>query len=67
MPALSATAAARNGSKCSSTTERWKPISAVGAVHTFQVGESGPKNPQSSRGRSFCGLHAFLALIALIC
>ena len=28
MPALSATAAARYGSKCSSTTARWKPISA---------------------------------------
>ncbi|SKT62405.1 Uncharacterised protein [Mycobacteroides abscessus subsp. abscessus] len=52
MPAASATAAARCGSKCSSTTERWNPMSAVGLVHTFHVGESGPKKPWSSRGRS---------------
>jgi hypothetical protein len=45
MPALSATAAAKYGSKCSSTTERWNPISDVGDAHTFQLGESGPKNP----------------------
>jgi hypothetical protein len=45
MPALSATAAARNGSKCSRTTARWNPISAAGDAHTFQLGESGPKKP----------------------
>ena len=45
MPALSATAAARKGSKCSSTTERWNPMRDVGDAHTFQLGDPGPKNP----------------------
>ena len=53
---MSATAAVRYGSKCSRTTARWNPISAVGWLQTREVGESGPKNPWSTHGRAATGL-----------